>query len=99
VKRSEVKRREVTTFAPNAIAFDAEAGRWQGISESDEVLWKTAFPAVSVVAELNAAAAWARANPANRKSNWRRFLTNWLKRAQDRAPRHPPTPPRGKVAL
>ena len=29
---------------------------------------------------------WAKANPKNRKSNWRRFIANWLSRTQDKAP-------------
>jgi hypothetical protein len=41
---------------------------------------------VNLEPELAAAAAWAHDNPKNRKSNWGRFLTAWLKRAQDRAP-------------
>jgi hypothetical protein len=60
--------------------------------------WKAAYPAVDVEAELRAAYEWQAANPARRKSNWARFLVNWLKRAQDRAsafPRggHQPLPP------
>ena len=49
--------------------------------------WKTAFPAVPVEEEIRRAVAWLRANPANRKSNYERFLVNWLTKAQDRAPR------------
>ncbi len=49
-------------------------------------VWKSAYPAVDVEIEIQAAAAWILSNPKNRKSNWSRFLTNWLKRAQDRAP-------------
>jgi hypothetical protein len=47
--------------------------------------WKTAYPAVDVKAEICAAFEWTQANPARRKSNWTRFLVNWLKRAQDKA--------------
>jgi hypothetical protein len=49
--------------------------------------WQRAYPALSLDAELARAAAWLIANPKNRKSNYARFLTGWLSRAQDRAPR------------
>lgn len=49
--------------------------------------WTEAYPAVDVAREVQRAHAWAVANPQNRKSNWQRFLVNWLKREQDRQPR------------
>ena len=49
--------------------------------------WQKAYPAVDVPGEIRRAHAWAVANPKNRKSNWAKFLVNWLKRTQDRAPR------------
>lgn len=84
-----------TSTAPNArIAFDAEVG-WVGITDKDRALWAAAYPAVDLKSEMAAAAVWVRENPSNVKSNWGRFLTNWLKRAQDRAPamggRRPPS--------
>ena len=82
-KGKEGKGRE--EGAPNEISFDAEAG-WVGIEKQDSVVWRAAYPAVDLASELAAAEAWVRANPQNKKSNWRRFLTNWLKRSQDRAP-------------
>lgn len=84
-KRREEKKQRSTTTAPNAIAFDAEAG-WSGIEEADLIMWRSAYPAVDLPSSLSAAAAWARANPKNGKANWRRFITNWLGRAQQRAP-------------
>lgn len=47
----------------------------------------SAYPAVSVDAEIAKAHAWVIANPKNKKSNWGRFLNSWLQKAQDRAPR------------
>lgn len=54
-------------------------------SEELVLAWRAAYPAIDVTRELRAAASWAVANPKNRKSNWQRFLVNWLARAQDRA--------------
>ncbi len=62
-------------------------GIWENISPEQVQLWGRAYPALGLDAELAAAAAWILANPSNRKSNYERFITNWLKRAQDRAPR------------
>ncbi len=70
-------------------------GGWVGIPEKLFSQWGEAYPAVSLKAELAKAAAWIIANPSNRKSNYARFLTNWLTRAQDRAPSQRAGPSRG----
>lgn len=59
--------------------------------------WQKAFPAIDVQNQIARAELWLNANPANRKSNYERFLLNWLTRAQDNAPRvgangYPPPP-------
>ena len=47
--------------------------------------WRTAFPAVDVLAEVRAAHAWEVANPERRKLNRSRFLQAWLAKEQDKA--------------
>lgn len=89
------KTKKETTTAPDAsrrsppkrIEFDSSNGAFKGISEEDELRWQKAYPAVIVPTEITRAAAWVSANPANKKSNYERFIVNWLSRAQDRAPR------------
>ena len=92
------QKKEVTTTAPDdsanrrppkqrRIAFDLEAGLFRGITEEDELRWQDAYPAVPIPPEISRAAAWLKANPANRKSNCERFLVNWFSRAQDKAAR------------
>ena len=49
--------------------------------------WRRAFPALNIQQQIERAELWLNANPANRKSNYERFLLNWLTRAQDNAPR------------
>lgn len=66
------------------ISLDA-AGNWIGIPQALLATWSTAYPALSLDAELAKAAAWILANPKNKKSNYARYLTNWLSRAQDSA--------------
>lgn len=46
-----------------------------------------AYPAVDLRREIAAADGWLVANPANAKKNGARYLTGWLRRAQERAPR------------
>jgi hypothetical protein len=47
--------------------------------------WKSIAPGISVRQEITKAEAWVLSNPKLKKSNWSRFLTNWIVRAQDRA--------------
>lgn len=69
------------------VAFDFEKGTFQGITEDDELRWQEAYPAVPIPPAISQAAAWLKANPANKKSNYERFLVNWFKRDQDKAAR------------
>ena len=59
-----------------------------GFQIPDSVMagFKTAYPAVSIDAEIAKAYAWTLANPDNRKSQWGRFLNSWLQKAQNYAP-------------
>ena len=43
-----------------------------------------AYPAVMVAQEIDRARLWIEANPTKRKSNVRKFLTNWMARCQER---------------
>ncbi len=45
--------------------------------------WEQIAPGISIASELIKAEAWVLSNPKLRKSNWSRFLTNWMIRAQD----------------
>jgi len=88
------KQETENTFAANAarsplkqIEFDLEKGVFKGISEDQELRWQSAYPAVPIPPAIEQAAAWLKANPANRKKNNERFLVNWFSRAQDRAGR------------
>lgn len=73
------------------IDFDFSTGDFSNITERHLQIWAKAYPAVDISTELQRMAAWLIANPKNRKSNYARFITNWLTRAQDRAPLGPPS--------
>lgn len=48
--------------------------------------WKEAYPAVNIEQEIKAMEAWVASQPLSRwKKDWRRFITNWLSREQDKA--------------
>jgi len=80
----------VSSPAGQRIAFDYDAGRFDQVPPELVEKWQQAYPAVDVLSELRRMEAWASANPVNRKSNWQRFIVNWLTRAQDRAGRGGP---------
>ena len=84
---ADAARRPPKAVNSHKISFDPESAKFKGITEADELRWQDAFPAVPIPPEIDRAAAWAKANPANKKSNWEKFLVNWFGRAQDRAPR------------
>lgn len=58
---------------------------WVGINDIDRAGWHVAFPAVNIEQELQKMTEWLISNPTQaRKRLWRRFLTNWLSRSQER---------------
>lgn len=81
------------------IFFDYEGdGKIHGITTDQLERWKEMFPAIDVQSELRSASAWLDGNRKNRKTDVKRFLTNWLIRHQDSAKSTPPAP-RGKGAI
>lgn len=70
----------------NDVLFDAATGAWS-VPDLLTDQWSKAYPAVDLHTELSKASVWLIANPKNQKSNYARFLSNWLSKAQDRAPR------------
>lgn len=80
----QIKEANASSAPSRKIALDAD-GNWTGVSTAQRSTWETAYPALSLDAELAKAAAWILANPKNKKSNYARYLTNWLSRAQDSA--------------
>ena len=53
-------------------------------------MWKEAYPAVDVEAQLREIKAWSKSNRTNRKSagGMDKFINNWLSREQDRAEKY-----------
>lgn len=61
-------------------------GKTYEVTEEQRDKWQAAYPAVDVDGQILRAVAWLDSNPKNQKSNVPRFLNNWLKREQDKAP-------------
>lgn len=68
----------------NSVRFDSEKRIITGLNQEDYDQWKEAFPAVEIEAEIRSATQWLLDNPTKRKKQVRRFLTNWLRRRQER---------------
>lgn len=85
-KQSELKKPSCN------IAFNFETQQWENITCTDKDGWNKAFPACDVETELHAMKQWLLSNPSKRKKNYRRFVTNWLGRQQDKGGTH-----KGKV--
>lgn len=65
-----------------------EKNHFLNIPEDLKTKWQTIAPGISVETEITKAEAWVLSNPKLKKSNWSRFLTNWIVRAQDHATRY-----------
>lgn len=66
--------------------FDSEKGEYVGITEKDLTDWRTIYPHIDLAVELTKSITWLKSNPSkSKKSLWRKFLTNWLNRANDSA--------------
>lgn len=72
--------------ANRKIFFDYEGDcTIHGIDQATYAFWSEMYPALDLQDELNKAGSWLDANRKNRKSDIKKFLVNWLNRAQDRA--------------
>jgi hypothetical protein len=83
-------KKEKTINAPSnnkKAAYNFETHSWDNIADAFLMVLSRAYPAVNIQNELNGMASWLEANPSNRKSNYSRFINNWLRKAQDKAPR------------
>ena len=70
------------------IKFDWENMKWQGITISQIETWRRLYPHISIMQELTEKMIrWLdskRGTVKVRKSNWRRFIVNWLKREDEK---------------
>jgi len=63
-------------------------GSFKGITSKDYDAWELAYPATIIDQELEKANQWLLGNPAKaKKKQWRKFITGWLARSQERGGR------------
>jgi len=68
----------------DTIAWSPDSG-FVGITAPDRASWEKAYPACNIDRQLAAADQWLRANPTKAvKTLWRKFVTGWFARAQER---------------
>jgi hypothetical protein len=61
---------------------------WDGIKGSDYEKWQSAYPAVELDTELVKMDQWLQSNPTKaKKKQWRKFVTGWFNRAQEKGGR------------
>jgi len=67
-------------------AFSSSDGKFKGITKNDIDAWKLAFPDIDISQEIIRAEQWVLSNPTkSRKKLWRKFLTSWFSRANEKA--------------
>ena len=74
---------------PAVIKLPSTRGKFYPITQEQIDHWQDLFPAVDVLQSLRKQVAWLEANPKNVKTvkGMPRFISGWLSREQDRAPR------------
>lgn len=85
--KDKEKIRDATTRNPGSRppGISYAEGIWTGITDEDRAGWGKAYPACDLNIEFAKMTEWLKANPTKgKKSNWRRFINNWLSRNQDR---------------
>ena len=81
---SQKTRKRSKPDSTDGIAW-TRSGGWTGIDEADNRDWRSAYPAVDLDRQLAVMTEWLKANPEKaHKRRWRRFITNWLSRSQER---------------
>lgn len=72
------------TKAKEVVSFDFDKRKFLNITIEDKAGWLDAYPACDIDQELRKMREWLLANPEKRKKNYRRFIVNWLVKAQDK---------------
>jgi len=75
---------EQTTPDRKTIEFNLISGEWENIENDQIEKWEKAYPACDIKMQLLKMAVWLKANPKKMKSNYPRFIANWLSRSQDK---------------
>jgi len=66
------------------IFFDFKKKKFLNIDIEDLAGWKDAYPLVDINQQIKEMREWLLADPSREKSNYKKFITNWLSRQQDK---------------
>ena len=66
------------------LQFNFQKEEWENIQEKDKERWEKTYPKCDLDQELLFMADWLLADPTRKKSNYKKFISNWLKKTQDR---------------
>ena len=77
--RKEGKKKKEEIF------FNYEKKKFLNIDIEDMAGWKDAYPAVDVDQQLKEMREWLLADPSREKSNYKKFINNWLSSEQSKA--------------
>lgn len=83
-EKEEEEEEEVKRKPTPKVLFNAQTHKWENVTEEMLELWERAYPACDMERELTKMATWLLANPTKTKTNYKRFITNWLSRTQDK---------------
>ena len=83
ISKHNIPNNNKTKNNKEKIHYDFESSSWQNIKEKDMELWAEAYPACDIKLELLAMADWLESNPEKKKSNYRAFISRWLRKQQD----------------
>jgi hypothetical protein len=85
-EEGEANEEQASASASSSLlSFNKNLKSWEGITDDDKAGWLEAYPACNIDIELSKMKEWIMSNPAKgKKSNYRRFITNWLSRTQDK---------------
>jgi len=84
-EHSTAEQKHSTKIASTQTVVWSKAKGFEGIVPELHQKWRIAYPACNIDRQLAAMDEWLRCNPTKAtKKNWRRFITNWLERKQER---------------
>ncbi len=66
------------------IFFNFESEKWENIQKKDIERWGKTYSACDIEYELLSMADWLISNPEKKKSNYKSFISRWLRKEQDR---------------
>jgi hypothetical protein len=83
--KKNIASRNASHSPSTEIYFDFDEKKFINITPEDIQSWKLAYPNVNLDSEIPKSVEWLLSNPTKaKKKNWRRYLTGWLSRDNDK---------------